>query len=105
MSKWVKVAEVGELESGDRKVVEVDGLFVAVFQVSDNYYAIEDVCTHDDGPLGDGELDDYEVECPRHGARFDIRTGEALSFPAITPVPRFEVKIEGSDILIDLEGN
>lgn len=103
MPNFVKVAEVGELASGERKVVEVDGLFIAIFQVSDNYYAIEDVCTHDGGPLVEGELDGYEIECPRHGARFDIRSGKVLSFPAVTDVPRFEVKVEDGDVLVDIE--
>ena len=85
MSNYVKVTETTELASGDRIVVEVDGIFIAVFNVSDNFYAIEDVCTHDDGPLGDGDLDGFSVECPRHGAKFDIRTGKVLSFPASPP--------------------
>ena len=100
---FVKVAEVNELPSGERKVVEVEGLFIAVFNVSGNYYAIEDVCTHDDGPLAEGDLDGFEIECPRHGARFDIRTGKVLSFPAITDVARYEVKIEGNDVLVGIE--
>jgi len=103
MPQYVKVAEVGELASGERKVVEVDGVFVAVFNVDGKFYAIEDVCTHDDGPLGDGDLDGFVVECPRHGAKFDIRTGAVLSFPAITPVPFFPTKIEGDDVLADIE--
>ena len=103
MAEFVKIAEVNELASGERKVVEIDGIFVAVFNVGGKFYAIEDVCTHDDGPLAEGDLDGYEIECPRHGARFDIRTGEVLSFPAITPVPFFETKINGEDVLVDLD--
>jgi 3-phenylpropionate/trans-cinnamate dioxygenase ferredoxin subunit len=84
--------------------VELDGgLFVAVFNVDGRFYAIEDVCTHDDGPLADGELDGYEIECPRHGARFDLRDGRVLSMPAITPVPYYEVRVEGDDILVRVD--
>lgn len=105
MANLVKVAEKDELNPGDRKVVEVDdGLFIAVFRVGDDYYAIEDICTHDGGPLAEGDLDGYQIECPRHGARFDIRTGKALSFPAVTDVDRYDVIIQGDDLLIELEG-
>lgn len=103
MVNFVKVAEADELASGERKVVEFDGLYIAVFRVSDNYYAIEDVCTHDDGPLAEGDLDGYEIECPRHGARFDIRSGKVLSFPAVRDVPRFDVKVEDGTVLVDID--
>ena len=100
---FVKVAGKDDLQPGERAVIEInDRLFIALFRVGDDYFAIEDVCTHDDGPLGDGDLRGYEVECPRHGARFDIRTGEAKRFPAVTPVQRFDVKIEGDDVLVDV---
>ncbi len=98
----VKVARASEIGPGERKIVEVDGMFVAVFNVGGAYYAIEDVCTHDDGPVAEGELDGYEIECPRHGARFDIRDGRVLCFPAITPVRSFKVIVEGEDLLLDL---
>jgi 3-phenylpropionate/trans-cinnamate dioxygenase ferredoxin subunit len=97
-----KIAQTGELQPGQRKIVEIDGLFIAVFNVGGKFYAIEDVCTHDDGPVAEGELDGYEIECPRHGARFDIRDGRVLSFPAIRPVRWFPVKVEGDDILVDI---
>lgn len=105
MAEWITVAQVEELPSGERIVVEIDGFFVAVFNVDDRYYAIEDACTHDDGPLAEGELDGYEIACPRHGARFDIRTGEALSLPAITPTHRFETRVEDGAVQVyfDLE--
>lgn len=100
MSDFVKVAEVDELPPGERILVEVNGEFVAVFNVGGEFYAIADICTHDDGPLADGELYDHVIECPRHGATFDIRTGDVLSFPAITPVPSYEVKVDGNDVLV-----
>lgn len=104
MPEFVKVAEVDELAPGERIVVEADdGLFIAVFNVGGTFYAIEDLCTHDGGPLAEGDLDGYEIECPRHGARFDIRDGKVLSFPAVQDVPWFEVKVEGNDILVDIE--
>lgn len=104
MPQMVKVAEFEELQPGERKVVELNGgIFVAVFRVGDQYFAIEDVCTHDDGPLGDGEIDGFEVECPRHGGRFDMRTGDAVGFPAVKAVERYEVTIEGGEVFIAVD--
>ncbi len=103
MAEFVKIARKGELAPGERKVVEVDGVFIALFNVGGELYAIEDVCTHDNGPLAEGELDGYAIECPRHGARFDLRDGRVLQFPAVAPVPWYEVKIEGDDVLVRVE--
>jgi 3-phenylpropionate/trans-cinnamate dioxygenase ferredoxin subunit len=69
--------------------------------VDGEYYCIEDVCTHDGGPLGDGNLFEHCIECPRHGALFDIRDGSVLSMPAVVPVPTFKVKVEGDDIFVE----
>lgn len=103
MVEFVKVATTDELQPGMRKVVDVDGVFVAVFNVGGHFYAIEDACTHDDGPLAEGELDGYVIECPRHGAQFDIRDGRVLRFPAVVPVRTFEVKVEDGDVLVRAE--
>jgi 3-phenylpropionate/trans-cinnamate dioxygenase ferredoxin subunit len=105
MVELVKVASVGDIEPGGKLVVEVDGALVALFNVDDTqYYAVEDICTHDGGPLADGEiLDIYEIECPRHGARFDIRTGAALVMPAFEPVQTYEIVVSGNDILLAVE--
>jgi 3-phenylpropionate/trans-cinnamate dioxygenase ferredoxin subunit len=100
---FITVAQTADIPPGEREVFDVEGYYIAVFNVGGTYYAIEDVCTHDDGPLADGELDGYEIECPRHGARFDIRTGKVLSMPAVIDVPWFPVRVEGDDIQIGLE--
>ncbi|MFN2107956.1 MAG: non-heme iron oxygenase ferredoxin subunit [Candidatus Promineifilaceae bacterium] len=101
MTEFVKVASTGDIAPGERLWLEFEEETVVLFNVNGTYYCIADVCTHDGGPLEDGELDGYEVECPRHGARFDVRTGAALCLPAVTPVPTFEVKVEGEDIYIE----
>ncbi|MEM7124882.1 MAG: non-heme iron oxygenase ferredoxin subunit [Chloroflexota bacterium] len=102
MSQFMKVATTGELPIGGSKLVEVDYVRVALFNLDGKIYAIEDVCTHDGGPLVEGEVvNGCEVMCPRHGARFDIRTGEAISFPAFEATNTYEVKVEGEDILIE----
>jgi 3-phenylpropionate/trans-cinnamate dioxygenase ferredoxin subunit len=101
------VATVNQLPPGERIVVEMGERYIAVFNVDGNLYAIEDVCTHDGGPLGEGELLDDEpqnpkVECERHGATFELTSGKP-TFPAVVPVDRFPVKIEGDNILVDPE--
>ena len=103
MNDFVKIAEVGELSPGEKKLVEVEGLAIALFNVDGEYYAIDDVCTHDGGPLAEGELDGEEIECPRHGARFNVKTGEALCMPAFESVETYEVVVEGSDVKISIE--
>jgi len=101
MAEWHRVSEVGDPEPGRVKVVEVAGEYLALCNVEGEYHAIEDVCTHDGGPLDQGELEGYEIECPRHGARFDVCTGRALCLPAIFPVRTFPVKVEGSSIYVE----
>ncbi|GAP66498.1 ferredoxin subunit of nitrite reductase andring-hydroxylating dioxygenase [Mizugakiibacter sediminis] len=94
MSGWVRVCARGELLPGEFKVVYDGDTLIAVFNIDGDLYAVEDVCTHDGGELTGGELHGYEVECPRHGARFDVRTGEALCAPAYAPTASFPVKVE-----------
>jgi 3-phenylpropionate/trans-cinnamate dioxygenase ferredoxin subunit len=102
MAEWVKVGEIGDPAPGQVKVVTPRGERIALSNVDGEYYAIDDVCTHDGGSLDQGEVFDYEIECPRHGARFDVRTGKALTLPAVFPVKTYPLKVEGNDILIEL---
>jgi 3-phenylpropionate/trans-cinnamate dioxygenase ferredoxin component len=98
---YVKVATLAQIPPGHSHLVEVDDVRVALFNLKGEIYAIEDICTHDGGPLVEGTIvDECEVKCPRHGARFDIRTGAALSFPAIRPTQSYAVRIEGENVLI-----
>lgn len=97
---FVTVARVGEIEEGTCKIVRVDDQSVAVYHVDGAYYAIDDVCTHDGGPLAEGPLVGTVVECPRHGATFDVRTGAVLSSPATVPVPTYSVRVAGDEIQI-----
>lgn len=93
MADWVKVARVEELPSGSRRVVDIDGIAVAVFNLDGNYCAIEDTCTHDGGELASGELIGEEIVCPRHGARFNLRTGAVTAPPAYSSVASLPVRI------------
>jgi 3-phenylpropionate/trans-cinnamate dioxygenase ferredoxin subunit len=91
MTAWTEVAAAGDVPRGEHRVYEVDGRFVAVYNVLGDLYAIEDVCTHDGNPLSDGPVEGTEVICTRHGARFCLKTGAALTPPAYEPVTTFPV--------------
>ena len=90
---FVEVAPAADLPPGERLFVEVDGRPIVLFNIAGQVFAIGDVCTHDNGPLGDGELEGHEVICPRHGARFDVRTGQALLLPAAVDIPAYPVRV------------
>lgn len=101
MTEFVKVAKVGDIPPGERMWYEFEEETVIIINVDGEYYCIADLCSHDGGPLEDGEIDEYAIECPRHGACFDIRTGAALSMPATSPIPSFEVKVEDNYIWVE----
>ena len=94
MSDWVAVASAGDIKPGEFRVADVDGANVVVFNIGGEFYAIEDVCTHDGGQLTGGHVEGDEIVCPRHGARFCIRTGAALTAPAYEPTAKFPVRIQ-----------
>lgn len=96
------VMQAVEVAPGTTRKVSVDGIDILVCNAAGAFYAIEDVCTHDGGELDQGELSGCEIECPRHGARFDIKTGEALTLPAFEPVRTFPVRIEAGAVVIDV---
>lgn len=100
---FVKAANVRDVPEGQAIVVEVRDHEVALCNVGGEIYAVANVCTHDGGPLGEGVLLGAEIECPRHGARFDVRTGVVRALPAIIPIPSYEVKVEGDEIYVDVE--
>jgi len=101
MPKFKKVAKLADVLPGGRKLVEVDGSLVALFNVDGAICAIEDVCTHDGGPLAEGEIvRPGVIACPRHGAEFSLCTGKALTLPAFAPARTFEVKVEGAHIYV-----
>lgn len=101
-ARFVRVGKTGEVPVGRAEVFDVEDRKIAVFHIDDAYYAIDDICTHDGGPLADGEVEGEQVICPRHGARFSIKTGAALSFPAITPVESYPVRVDGEELFIGL---
>ena len=100
MSNFVKAASLREVKPGTGLQVHVQGKDIAIFNVDGTIYATDDRCSHADAPLSDGEIEGCEVECPLHGARFDLRTGENLTPPAWEPVQTYEVKLDGDEIYI-----
>ena len=98
--EYVPVFNKDDLMSGEHIFVDIDDLAIVVFNIAGDYFAIGDVCSHDDGPLGEGQIEGYEVICFRHGARFDIRTGSANTLPAVIDIPAYPVRIEGDQIEI-----
>ena len=100
MSEWVEVAKVEAISIGHPVHIEIDGTAIAVFKLEQSFYAIEDVCTHDGGRLTGGCVEHDQIVCPRHGAHFSIRTGEALTAPAYEPTATFPVRIENGMVQV-----
>ncbi len=102
MAPYVPVAQVTEVLPGQATTVEVAGQSIALCNVHGTFYAIENRCSHDNGPLGAGRLTDHRIECPRHGAQFDVATGQALTLPAVRPVHVFPTKVEGGQVFVEV---
>jgi len=101
-ARFVKVGRVADVPQGGVEIFDIDDRRIAIYRLEDGFYAIDDICTHDGGPLAQGEVDGDQVICPRHGARFSIKTGAALTFPAVTPVDSYPIRVEGDELLVGL---
>ena len=101
----IPVCPAAELPPGGMRLVEHDGTKIGVFNCDGTLYAIEDRCSHDNGPLAEGELDvaACTVECPRHGSLFDLRTGRPKTLPAFQPVPTFPIAVEDDTIILEVD--
>lgn len=99
---WLPVGPAASIPPGDYAQLEIDAVLVAVFNIGGEFYAIDDVCTHDGGELAGGAVEDHMVICPRHGARFCLRTGAALTPPAYEPVRTYETRIV--DGIVEVKG-
>ncbi len=100
MTDFVQVAKKSDLPDPGKRTVEVDDRLVVLLHVDGQFYCIDDVCTHDGGPLGDGQLCGFELACPRHGAKFDIRNGHVLTMPATENTGSYETKVIGDDVFV-----
>lgn len=99
---FVAIGNSADIPEGTTKVVHIDERNIAVCNVNGQLYAINNICSHDLAPLNQGHLDDFEIECPRHGARFDVRTGEVTAFPAKLPIDCFKVRVIDGLIEVDI---
>src|SRR5438477_3750291 len=102
MARFVRVARTDEIEEGTGKYFDVDGDPVAIWHVDGNFYATTDVCAHEEASLSEGELDGEAVECPLHGARFNVRTGKVLALPAVTNIKTYPVRVVGTDVEVEI---
>jgi 3-phenylpropionate/trans-cinnamate dioxygenase ferredoxin component len=102
MPKFMKVATTDELEDQQAKLVEVEGQRIALFRLGEAFYALSDTCTHRGGPLSEGTVEEAEVTCPWHGARFDIKTGAVLGPPAGREVRSYPVRVTGVEVEIEM---
>jgi nitrite reductase (NADH) small subunit len=103
MSKLIKVAEIKDVKPGTGKVVQAEGHRIALFNVAGTFHAIDNTCSHRSGPIGEGKLEGEVVTCPWHGAKFNVKTGEVLTPPARKGVWSFPVKVQGNDVLVEVE--
>jgi len=103
MSEWIDVVPEKQLGAGSRKVIETEAGPIAVFNLDDELYAIADICSHDGGELASGKRDGDQIICPRHGARFCIRDGRALTPPAFENIETFSLRIESGMIQVDID--
>jgi 3-phenylpropionate/trans-cinnamate dioxygenase ferredoxin subunit len=102
-AEYVAVARASDIPPGTVRVVTVRDREIAVCNVGGRFYAIDNVCTHDGGSLDQGDLDEEAIECPRHGARFDVRTGAVLAMPAVAPVATYPVRVQGTEIEVAVD--
>jgi 3-phenylpropionate/trans-cinnamate dioxygenase ferredoxin subunit len=99
---FLEILPADQIPQGERIFIEVEGKSIVVFNLAGKLFAIGDVCSHDNGPVGDGEIEENEIICPRHGARFDIRTGKATSLPAVVDIPAYPVRVVDGMIEVGL---
>lgn len=100
--EYVDIAPANELPNGERLFVEIEGKPIVIFNIAGQFFSIADVCSHDDGPVGEGDLEGYNIVCPRHGAEFDVRTGKVISMPAVVDIPAYPVQVRDGNIYIGL---
>jgi 3-phenylpropionate/trans-cinnamate dioxygenase ferredoxin component len=103
MSDFIRVCKVADIPDPGREVFEVADRFIVVFHVDGRFYALDDCCTHDGGPLGEGTLEGFAIVCPRHGAKFDIRDGRVLAMPAVCDTPAYETKVNDDDVYVKVD--
>jgi len=100
--EYIEITSISELPNGKRLFVEIADKPIVIFNIADKFFAIGNVCTHDNGPLGDGDLEGYNIVCPRHGAQFDVRTGQAVQMPAAVDILAYPVQVRDGNIFVGI---
>jgi len=101
MTEWIEIADVEEFKHTDRKLVDLGGAHqIGLFKLPDGFYAVSAWCSHQKATIIHGDIEDYEIECPLHGARFDLRNGRQMCLPAVRPIASYEVKVENNKVLL-----
>jgi len=103
--EFVEIAPASELPNGERLFVEIEGQPIVIFNIAGQFFSIGDVCSHDDGPVGEGDIEGYNITCPRHGAEFDVRTGQAMQMPAVVDIPAYPVQVRDGNIFLGIPKN
>src|SRR5688500_19358435 len=88
-----EIVPASELPPGERLFIEIEGQSLVIFNIAGQFFSIADICSHDDGPVGEGDIEGYNIVCPRHGAEFDVRTGKVISMPAVVDIPAYPVRV------------
>ena len=100
--EFIEIAPAEELPNGERLFVEIEGKPIVIFNIAGQFFSIGDVCSHDDGPVGEGDIEGDNIVCPRHGAEFEIRTGKAVQLPAVVDIPAYPVRVVDGMIQLGL---
>jgi len=105
MSEWIEVADVEEFRKTDRKLIDLGGAYqIGLFKLPDGFYAVSAWCSHQKATIMHGDIDNHEIECPLHGARFSLRDGQHMCLPAVRPIASYKVKVEGTKVLLQKPG-
>ncbi len=100
--EYIEIAPASELPNGERLFVDVGDKTLVIFNIAGQFFAIGDVCSHDDGPVGEGTLEGFNIVCPRHGAEFDVRTGKVMQMPAVVDIPAYPVQVREGQIFVGI---
>ena len=100
--EYLEIAPTSDLPNGERLFIEVEGKSLVIFNIADQFFAIGDVCSHDDGPVGDGDIEGFNIVCPRHGGEFDVRTGQAVQMPAVVDIPAYPVRVVDGNVQVGI---
>jgi len=103
--QFYKITSISEFPDGERLFLQINGQPIVIFSLNGEYFATSDECSHDGGPVGDGQIEGFEIICPRHGARFDIRTGKVTRLPAVEPISSYPVRVVDGQLEVGIPAN